>query len=208
MNRKDIALTVGGVIATMALAYLFYKLQQRDAAAAAATAATNAAAADTSGLVATDPNAQYYQEAAYAQSLPSISIPNLGSSVDTSAATAATGITSTGNSSTSATDPDNLISQVIAAYAGNNTSNPNLLPTYTISDPYSAAIASIPTTAAQATAGTATGGNGSSGSNTGNIGIFPGGSPGGVLSYPASMVSDSSVTSHPVTAHPIVTTGT
>ena len=190
MNRKDIALTVGGVIATMALAYLFYKLQQRDAEAAAAT---GAAAADTTGVASTDPYAQYYQEAAYAQSLPSISIPNLGSNVDTSASTAATGITTTGNSPTSATDPNSLISQVIAAYAENNTSNPNLLPTYTISDPYSAAIASIPTTAAQATAGTA---------SSSPIG----GGTGTTLSYPASMVSDSSVSSHPVTAHPIVTT--
>lgn len=39
MNKKDIALTVGGVVATMILAYLLYRLQKRDSAAAAAAAA-------------------------------------------------------------------------------------------------------------------------------------------------------------------------
>lgn len=38
MNKKDIALTVGGVVATMILAWLLYRLQKRDSAAAAAAA--------------------------------------------------------------------------------------------------------------------------------------------------------------------------
>ena len=45
MNKKDIALTVGGVLATMVLAYLLYQHQQTAAAAAASDAAANAAQA-------------------------------------------------------------------------------------------------------------------------------------------------------------------
>jgi hypothetical protein len=200
MTRKDIALTVGGILATMTLAYLFYKLQQRDAAAtaAAAQAASDAAnAAGGSSLAAIDPTAeQYYQEAAYAQSLPSISIPNLGSSVDTSASTATTGITSTGTSASSTTDPNNLISQIIADYAGNNTTNPNILPTISLSDPIAAAVANIPISAQQAAATLSTASSGS------------GVTAGTTTATLTAQSSNSSVTSHPVTAHPIVTTGT
>jgi hypothetical protein len=52
LNKKDIALTVGGVLATMVLAWLLYRLQQRDSATAAATAAQDqsTAAANTQDL--------------------------------------------------------------------------------------------------------------------------------------------------------------
>lgn len=211
MTRKDIALTVGGILATMTLAYLFYKLQQRDAAAAAAAAAAQAAsdaaaANGGSSLAAIDPTTQqYYQEASYMQQLPQISIPDLSNSVANSANTAVTGITGTGLASTGTTDQNDLISQIIADFASNNTTNPNLLPTITLSDPIAAAVANIPISAQQAAAIASPTYYSPGGSGPGYY-ISDGG-PGHVATLFAQD-SNSSVSSHPVTAHPIVTTGT
>lgn len=58
MNKKDVALTVGGILATMAVSYLVYRMQKKDAAAAAANqdaaaqAAYNQAAQQESYLAA------------------------------------------------------------------------------------------------------------------------------------------------------------
>jgi hypothetical protein len=205
MTRKDIALTVGGILATMSLAYLFYALQKRDAAAAAQASSDAAAVADQATA---DQSGQYYQEAAYyggGQQFPSISIPDFSSQVSSSGATATTGTTGT---SIDATDASNLISQIIADYAGNTGSNPNLLPTITNTDPIAAAVANIPISAQQATQ---TPGTGDSGTYYAPGGSGPGYQPSpnsptvGILS---AQQSNSGVTSHPVTAHPIVTTGT
>jgi hypothetical protein len=67
MDRKDIALTVGGVIASAGVAFLIYRLQQRDAA-------QNAAAISASQ----DNTAQ--TQSAYLTALPSVSIPQETSS--------------------------------------------------------------------------------------------------------------------------------
>lgn len=119
MNRKDIALTVAGVLATMALAYLFYRQQQ----AASQTAAVTTSQDVTSPGYSTDQglydSSLEYQ---YASQMPSISVPTVSStsstssyanSVDTSASTAATG----GEAST---DYTNLLSQIISTYALQN----------------------------------------------------------------------------------------
>lgn len=119
MNRKDIALTVAGVLATMALAYLFYRQQQTAALPAVITSqdVTSPGYSDDSSLY--DASVAYQ----YASQMPSISVPTISStsstsavasSVDTSASTAATG-------GFGETDTNNLISQIIAAYATQNT---------------------------------------------------------------------------------------
>jgi len=129
MDKKDIALTVGGVVATMALAYLFYKLQQRDSAAAAA--ATQAAADEATQAAQQAQLAQSsaaYQEQATAAYYPSVSTPSLtgtgsdadlSSSVTTSSGTADQGDTGTTIDSTGI---DNLLSQIISTFAGSLTS--------------------------------------------------------------------------------------
>lgn len=119
MNRKDIALTVAGVLATMALAYLFYRQQQAATAASAATSSQDVTTPDYSDDSSLYDASMAYQ---YASQLSSISVPTVSStsstsavasSVDTSASTAATG-------SVGETDTNNLISQIISAYATQN----------------------------------------------------------------------------------------
>lgn len=120
MNRKDIALTVAGVLATMALAYLFYRQQQQSAAVQAATTSQDVTSPgyDDGGLY--DSSMQY--QYAYASQLASASVPTLSAtssnsavanSVDTSASTAATG-----NEPTS--DGESLISQILAEFHTSN----------------------------------------------------------------------------------------
>ena len=119
MNRKDIALTVSGVLATMALAYLFYR-QQQTAATPAVTTSQDVTSPDYSTDSSLYDASVAYQ---YASQMPSISVPTISStsstssvssSVDTSASTAATG-------STPETDTNNLLSQIISAFAAQNT---------------------------------------------------------------------------------------
>jgi hypothetical protein len=109
MNRKDIALTVAGVLATMSLAYLFYRQQT---AAAAAQNVNDPNYYTNEGLY--DASMAYQ----YASQLPSLSVPTisstsstsaLASQVDTSASTGATG-------NEPGTDTTGLLSQIIAAY--------------------------------------------------------------------------------------------
>lgn len=153
MNRKDIALTTAGVLATMALAYLFYR-QQAAAAAAAAPAVQDV----------TDPN--YYTNQGlydasmayqYASQLPSLSVPTvsstsstsaLSSQVDTSASTAATGYEP-------GTDMAGLLSQIIADYhdsygPSSGTADFSSLQIPTLDAPPSITTTGIPVTAQQA----------------------------------------------------------
>ena len=116
MRGKDIALTVAGVLATMALAYLFYRQQQHQAAAPAVQDVTSPDYATNQGLY--DASMAYQ----YASQLPSLSVPTVSSTsstsavasqVDTSASTAATGHTPD-------TDALSLISQILANYHTDN----------------------------------------------------------------------------------------
>ena len=158
MTKKDIALTVGGVIATMVLAYLLYRLQQRDAAAAAAAAAS---APQTSGetdeqqLADQSLEYQQYAELAYQQAQTNVSLPGLSdpASVATSATTAATGNSGT---TVDSSDIDNLMGQIISDFAPSITAPPSSLPSMVLpiisggDDGSAAAVANIPTTAGQA----------------------------------------------------------
>jgi len=107
MNRKDIALTVGGIIASFALTYLIYRLQQRDAAANAAAAAA----------AATDAAAQETQENDYLGSYESGGGNGTGL-VDTYSADTAASTTST-----TPTQSNDLISQVLSAFTAQQGSN-------------------------------------------------------------------------------------
>lgn len=106
MRPADIALTVSGVIATMALAFFIYREQQKSAAAV--LAATQAAPDyQTQGLY--DASMAYQ----YTSQLPSVSVPAISTSqtanVDTSSSTAATGNTDT-------TDIDSIFSQILSTF--------------------------------------------------------------------------------------------
>jgi hypothetical protein len=149
MNRKDIALTVAGVLATMALAYLFYR-QQTAAAAPAVQDVTDPNYYTNQGLY--DASMAYQ----YASQLPSLSLPTisstsstsaLASQVDTSASTAATG-------NEPGTDITSLLSQIIADYHDQNapaaTADFSTLQIPTLDAPPSITTTGIPTTASDA----------------------------------------------------------
>ena len=78
MNRKDIALSVGGTLASMALAYLLWRIQQKDAAQAAANA--SATATQQAATAAQDQANEY----AVSSALPSLGVSSTsGYSVST-----------------------------------------------------------------------------------------------------------------------------
>jgi hypothetical protein len=196
MTRKDIALTVGGVLATMVVAYLIYKMQQRDAAAAAA--AQPASSTGDAYQVNGDTTAMEY-----AALLSGVAGPLTGTMSNTTGAVASSGSTAdTGATGTSIdySDGSDLLREVIAAYADSFTtqsSNPQTVASMTIPTLAGAGasdIADIPVTAGQANAGA-------------SASLF---SPAGTsivnstAPYMASMQSSAAVSSHPVAEHPIV----
>lgn len=67
MTKKDIALSVGGVLASCVVSYLLYKMEQRDSAVTAANAAATAAAD------AANQQQEEEQQAEYLSELPTIS---------------------------------------------------------------------------------------------------------------------------------------
>jgi hypothetical protein len=117
MRAGDVALTVGGILATMALAYLLYRQQQKSAGGGAAVQDV------------TDPN--YYTDQGlydssmtyqYASQLSSLSVPTVSSTsstssvasqVDTSSSTAATG-------NPPDSDVYNLLANILAEYHTSN----------------------------------------------------------------------------------------
>jgi hypothetical protein len=109
MKIEDVALTVSGVIATMALAYLFYRKQQ-GTAAAAVQPSQDATDYTTQGQL-YDSSVAYQ----YSSQLPTVTVPTISTSqpanVDTSASTAETG-------SQPSTDIDNIFSQILADFHG------------------------------------------------------------------------------------------
>jgi hypothetical protein len=104
---EDVALTVSGVIATMALAYLFYRKQQ--GSAAAAQPSQDVTDYTTQGLYDSSVGYQLTSQ------LPTVTVPTISTSqtanVDTSASTAATG-------SQPDTDIDSIFSQILADFHG------------------------------------------------------------------------------------------
>jgi hypothetical protein len=73
LDKKQIALTVGGILAGLALTYLLYRLEQNNAATAAANAA-NASEEDESELA---------NQQAEVASLPGVSVPTISSTPST-----------------------------------------------------------------------------------------------------------------------------
>jgi hypothetical protein len=190
MNRKDIALSVAGVLATMALAYLFYR--QQAAATAAAAAATPQDVTDPYSMYA-DPNYAYQYAGSAASAIPTVSVPTYSadSGQDTSASTAA-GVQAP-------TDDNSLLSQIIAAYHGDSTDTSQssvdfaslAIPTATVTPTIT--IGNIPQTAADAT------------SNAQNM-LGVSGVNGGAVSPPSTVPV--STTTNPVKYNHILTSQT
>lgn len=107
MNKKDIALSIGGILASLTLAYLLWRVSQKDAAANAAQSDANAQAAAASQ------QAQYDASTAYTYSQQSsLSVPTIDTTND-----ASTDSTSSGDGSADATF-DNLLTGIISDFAG------------------------------------------------------------------------------------------
>jgi hypothetical protein len=117
MDRENIALTVGGVLATMALAYLFYRKQQSDTAASAAAQADAIAAEDSAP--ASDPYNTNLTQEWLASSLTNASGAALtGLSSNTPASIATSGAVSDLGASYDSTDTAHMLSDIVAHYSG------------------------------------------------------------------------------------------
>jgi hypothetical protein len=149
MNKKDIALTVGGVLASFALAYLLYRLQQRDAAINAANAAASAQASQDAQ------NTQIANETSLESQLPTLNISG-GNSTALSTAIDGSSDSSASAGATTEASFNSLLSNIIADFAPsittqpNMSENPNIIPTVGNSG---LSLISIPTSAAAALAG-------------------------------------------------------
>ena len=239
MNREDIALTVGGVLATMALAYMFYRMQQRDAAAA--SSAADAIAAQDSAPAADPYNTNLTEEwlasnltAANGAALTGLS-SNTAAGETTSSQVADLGATF------DATDTAHMLSDIVASYSGAPSSSlgsptlgsygdaaafnvgsaasldltPAQLSTITvpaIAGVTQTATGNIPVSAADAIAQAELALSPSTSSPIyGPIDTPPAPTisyvPLNLSSFLGSMQSSPGVSSHPVTAHPIVSTG-
>jgi hypothetical protein len=123
MDRENIALTVGGVLATMALAYMFYRRQQSDAAQASSAAQADAIAAQDSSPAA-DPYNTNLTEEWLASSLTAASGAAItGLSSNTAAGVATSSAVSDLGASYDATDTAHMLSDIVAAYSGAPTSS-------------------------------------------------------------------------------------
>lgn len=160
MTKKDVALTVGGILATMVLAYIFYKRQQEQAS----TAASNdqgQSAMDVTNPDFADQDALYSSafQYMYGSQLASLSTPTTSSTaststttdaVDTSAATAS----GTGEGSQMQTVLSNFFNEYMQNNQQNNQSadlSSLMIPALTMSSGLDTS--DIPVTAAQAAAG-------------------------------------------------------
>lgn len=136
MNKKDIALTVGGIVAGLTLTYLLYRLQKRDAAQAAASAAAAQDASDQ----------QQTNEASYTAQLPQISFQSPSYSSGSVDPTASDG-TDIGAST------EGLFADILAAFTSSVNTNPGtslIIPTETATGN---SLATVPTTVQGAQAG-------------------------------------------------------
>lgn len=220
MDRKDIALTVGGVLATMVLAWLLYRLQKRDQAEALA-ASTDQAAQDASATVAADPYSTNLTDEWLAQSLiNSASTNQTGATSNTAASVSTSSPVADLGSYYDSTDVNNLLSEVVAAYSTPATAPANSTSSATSSDLPAISLATI--TPAQLAAMQIPTYTGTVQTATGNIPLTAEDATAQAMlaispslstfqtdsaTYLPSMVSSAAVSSHPVTAHPIVGTG-
>jgi type II secretory pathway pseudopilin PulG len=107
LDKKQIALTVGGILAGLTLTYLLYRLEQNNAATAAANAANASAEAES----------QLANQQAEVASLPAISVPTISSTPSTTPSTSDT----SNQSQTSSIDPG-LESIIASLLSQDNTS--------------------------------------------------------------------------------------
>jgi hypothetical protein len=208
MNGKDIALTTGGILATMALAYLLYRIQQRDAAAAIA-ASTQAQAEEAAAASAGDAyNNQQASLGVYA-ALPQLLSPvitgtttNVAAAEPTSIKVADLGL------NFDSTDINHLLSDIVAAHPTivASTSHPAALDLMAIPAVSgvntSSALGGIPVTAEEAAAQAIAATPSYLAPTTGNQynSIRPG-------MIQVGYMGDSSASSHRVEAHPILQIG-
>lgn len=97
MKKEDIILTVGGSLAAIGVAYLIYRVQQRQAALAADNEQNNSDAIES----------QLANQQAEFASLPQISVPSISSTPST---------TDVDQQSTGSSASDNVLSQLIASF--------------------------------------------------------------------------------------------
>lgn len=200
MNKKDIALTVAGVLATMVVAYLIYKMQQRDAAAAAAGASADQVTSEQAAIASMSDQLNAYQ---FAESLPQITTPSVtGVTTNTSASVSSSSDTADLGAYVDSTDINQLLGSIIQAFGGNLASSqatPAELSTLqipSVTGVQETALSGVPVTAQQAAAQAILTAAPSITTLTSDS-----------AAYPIAMQTGAGVSSHPVTAHPIVTTG-
>lgn len=97
MKREDIILTVGGSLAAIGVAYLIYRVQQRQSALAEQNAQSNSDAIES----------QLANQQAEFASLPQISVPSISSTPST---------TDVNQQSTGSSASDNVLSELIASF--------------------------------------------------------------------------------------------
>lgn len=152
MSRKEIALSVGGVIATMLFAWLLYRRQEQDALAIAQQQAGTAATAVPSP----------YEYSGYGNvELPGVSVPTIStsSSIGSTDNQVSSSTATTGNDVSGDTQAETLVSNILSAFQSNNSAysyQPQTvasmtIPTIDYTSPTS--LAGVPTTADQAQAG-------------------------------------------------------
>jgi hypothetical protein len=154
MTNKDIALTVGGILATMILAYMLYKRQQEQAAAASSSPQDVNAPDyyDDGGLYSA--SMQY----AYGSQIASLATPTIGATTPINSGSSAVDVSS---STATGTDQGSQAMTVIGQFfhdymSGAQQSSPEEFSTLVIppiSLPPGIDVSSIPVTAAQAQAG-------------------------------------------------------
>ncbi len=150
MNKKDIALTVVGVLATAGLSYMLYREQQKTSAAnAASQAAAQQAATDAA-------NTQYNNQQSFLASMGSQSYGGSSGYVNNTLSS------TTAPASTLPTQTNDPVSQVLSTFMGStsptnvsNTSSPYLIPALNAMDTSSTSTSGIPTTATAAQSGVA-----------------------------------------------------
>lgn len=150
MNKKDIALTVVGVLATAGLSYMLYREQQKTSAAnAAQQAAVQQAATDAA-------NTQYNNQQSFLASLGAQSYGGSSGYVNNTISS------TTAPASTLPAQNNDPVSQVLNAFMGSNSSSvaaPSsttyLIPELNAMDTSSTSTSGIPTTATAAQSGVA-----------------------------------------------------
>jgi type II secretory pathway pseudopilin PulG len=204
MQRGDIALTVGGVLATMVLAYLLYRLERGDRAKAQAQAAQSAADEATDAQYAAtnySPGLNAYQ---YDEVQPQAQTPLItGVTNNTTSTVTSSSNTSDLGSYIDSTSVNHLLSDVVAAFSGGGDVHPSFSPQElealsvpAITGVAQTALSGVPVTAQDAAA-------------QAMLAITPAITTASSSSaaFPDAMLSSIYVSSHPVQPHPITHTG-